>query len=126
MVASLEQRRTDQLVIVTVPSLEGQSLAGFSLAHFNAWGIGRRDVNNGVMLLVAPAERQVRIEVGYGLQSVLTNEICAEIIGAEITPQFRRGDYDGGAIAGAQAIIARLDRAPPWPPRAAPSGEHAK
>jgi uncharacterized protein len=73
----LEDRSTIQLVVATVPTLQGSSIEAYATQLFNTWRLGRADKNNGVLLLVAPNERKVRIEVGYGLESRLTNEICA-------------------------------------------------
>jgi uncharacterized protein len=119
--AALEQRRTDQFVIVTVPSLEGQTIERYSLEHFNAWGIGRADVNNGVMLLVAPNERKVRIETGRGTRVVLPDADCLRIIETVMLPRFQNRDFDGGVTAGARAIIERLEQAPAWPQPATPT-----
>lgn len=77
---ALERDTTDQLVVVTLPTLRGASIESVGKALGSGWGIGRADVDNGVMLLVAPAERKVRIEVGLGLEGLLTNEKAAQVI----------------------------------------------
>src|SRR3990172_7690478 len=83
----VERETTAQLAIVTVASLEGMTVEQYAYTLFNSWGIGRRDVNNGVLLLVAPRERRMRIEVGYGLEPLLTDSLCGEIRDASIIPR---------------------------------------
>jgi uncharacterized protein len=77
---TFEAKSTDQLVVVTLPSLQGASIEEFGLKLFNYWRLGQKDKNNGVLLLVAPNEQKVRIEVGYGLESTLTNATARNII----------------------------------------------
>jgi uncharacterized protein len=105
---ALEQRTSDQLVIVTTPSLGGRTIDQYGLALGNGWHIGERSNDNGVLLIVAPAERQVRIEVGYGLEAILTNARAGQIIHDVVLPHFRRSQWRGGIEAGSQAIIATL------------------
>jgi uncharacterized protein len=106
--ATLEQRTTDQLVVVTVPSLGGLRIADYTRALGNHWGIGRGDLDNGVLLVLAPNEREVRIEVGTGLRQVLTNELAARVIDNDILPQLRAGDIYPGISGGVEALIATL------------------
>lgn len=108
--ATLQRRTQHQLVVATVASLQGYPINEFSLKLANSWGVGRRGYDDGVLLLVAPGERRVRIEVGYGLETTLTDLRCAAIIRDQILPRFRAGDISGGISAGADAIVARLDR----------------
>ena len=103
--AKLETETTDQMVVVTVPSLDGQTIDKYSLDLANRWKIGRADVDNGVMLLVAPNERKVRIEVGLGLEGLLTDDRAATII-QSMLPHFKNGAYDVGIVAG----VAEVDR----------------
>lgn len=110
--AALEVTTTDQFVVTTVNSLGGRSIDAFGLALGRAWGVGREDIDNGVLLIVAPAERRVRIEVGLGLESVLTDERAAGIIRETILPFYRRGEMEAGTLAGADAIIAVLRASP--------------
>ncbi|TPE62191.1 TPM domain-containing protein [Sandaracinobacter neustonicus] len=109
----LERTRGHQFVVVTVNSLGGQSIETFTRDLGNSQGIGRKDANDGVILLVAPNERQVRIEVGSGLEQTLTDEKAAGIIQTQITPRFVKGDMPGGIAAGVGAIITTLDPARP-------------
>ena len=100
----VEQRTTAQMAIVTVTSLEGKTVDAYAHELFNAWGIGQNPANNGVLLLVAPNERRMRIEVGYGLEPLLTDSLCGEIRDQQIVPCFRASDYAGGIMAGARRL----------------------
>lgn len=104
----VERQTTAQVAVVTVQSLDGQTVDDYAHALFNAWGIGQKDVNNGVLLLVAPNERRARIEVGYGLEPLLTDAFCGEILDAHVVPRFRVNDYPGGIEAGTRAIADTL------------------
>lgn len=105
---ALEQKNTDQLVVVTLKSLEGYDIADYGVQLGRHWQIGQKGANNGVLLIVAPAERKVRIEVGYGLEGVLTDALSSQIIQGDILPRFRSNDYPGGINAGTDAIINQL------------------
>lgn len=104
--AAFERSDSTQVVVLTVPSLEGDDLEMFSIRVAEAWQIGQKGKDNGAILLVAKAERKVRIEVGRGLEGTLTDLVSGRIIRGEITPRFRQGDFDGGVFAGASAIMA--------------------
>ena len=106
--AALESRTSDQLVIVTLPSLDGRTIEDYSRNLGNHWGVGQEDRDNGVLIVVALAERKVRIGVGYGLETILTNARAAEIIEQDILPQFRAGNPFEGIQAGARSVIATL------------------
>jgi uncharacterized protein len=108
----VEQATTAELAIVTVPSLNGKTVDEFANEWFNDWGIGKDEVNNGVLLLVAPQERRVRIEVGYGLEALLTDGKCGEILDSAVVPRFRAEDFPGGIVAGAERIADELLRNP--------------
>ena len=101
-----ERTTSNQLVVVTVKSLQGYPVEDFGYQLGRFWGIGQKGQNNGVLLIVAPNEREVRIEVGYGLEGKLTDALSSHIIQGQILPRFKLGDYEGGTIAGAQAIVA--------------------
>ncbi|WP_245442719.1 TPM domain-containing protein [Methylobacterium terrae] len=103
-----EDRTTDQVVVATVPSLQGTSVEDFANRLFRAWGLGTRARNNGVLLLVAPAERKVRIEVGYGLEGALTDALSKVIIASAVAPKFKAGDFPGGIRAGIDGILGIL------------------
>lgn len=102
--AALEQKSTDQLAVVTVPSLEGYSIEDYGIGLGRTWGIGQKGKDNGVLLIVAPNERKVRIEVGRKLEPFLTDTMSALIIHNAIIPAFRRGDWAGGIKAGVRDI----------------------
>jgi uncharacterized protein len=110
MLAGFERHTQHQFVIVTVNSLNGQKIEDFGVRLGRTWGIGRKDVNDGVLLIIAPKEHQVRIEVGYRLEKALPDQICARIIRNEILPAFRAGNMSGGIEKGAVTIIAALSR----------------
>lgn len=105
--AALERRTTDQLIVVTLPSLGGLTIEAVGLDLGNGWRIGQRGKDNGVLLIVAPNERRVRIEVGYGLEAILTDARAAAIIEA-IVPAFHHGRFPEGIEVGTQAIVATL------------------
>jgi uncharacterized protein len=104
----LEQKSGIQLVVATVNSLEGQEIEPYANELFRFWKLGEKTKNNGVLLLVAPKERRVRIEVGYGLEGTLTDALSAVIIANAITPRFKTGDYGGGITRGVDDIITVL------------------
>ena len=110
--AAVEQASTRQLVVATVPNLQGYDIADYGYQLGRHWGLGQKGVNNGMILLVAPAERKVRVEVGYGLEPIMTDALSHQIIQNDILPAFREGDFPRGINAGADAIIAQL-QAPP-------------
>jgi uncharacterized protein len=115
--AALEERTTDQLVVVTVPSLRGESIEAYGLRLGNTWQIGQAKANNGVLLILAPNERKVRIEVGSGLENVLTNDICAQIIQDDILQAFKAGRTVDGITSGVTKIDAILRANPNRPAR---------
>lgn len=102
--AALERSDSTQVVVLTIPSLQGQVLEEYAVKVASAWGLGQKGQDNGVLLLVAKAERKVRIEVGYGLEGRLTDLLAGRIVDRIITPRFKAGDFDGGVVAGAEAI----------------------
>ena len=110
--AALETATGTQLVVATVPSLQDLPIEDYGYQLGRAWGIGQKGANNGVILLVAPAERKVRIEIGYGLEGVITDGLSATIIRDQIIPRFKAGDLPGGVVAGADALIAQLQLPP--------------
>ncbi len=100
----IEQDTTAEVVVVTVPSLGGTTVDDYAVRLFEQWKIGKKGKDNGVLLLVAPQEREMRIEVGYGLEPVITDARASQIIRNQITPRFREGDYDGGVTAAVQSL----------------------
>lgn len=109
---TLEKESSRQLVVATVPSLEGYDIADYGYRLGRTWGIGQKDQNNGAILLVAPNDRKVRIEVGYGLEPILTDAFSSVIINTQIIPAFKAGDFPAGINDGTDAIIAQLKLPP--------------
>jgi len=108
-----EDRTTNQIAVLTVPTLDGESVEEFAVKVFEGWKLGQKGKDNGVLVVVAPRERRMRIEVGYGLEGTLTDAHASRIIRDVMTPRFKSGDFDGGVEAGVTAIIARLTGAEP-------------
>jgi uncharacterized protein len=106
--AALEARTTDQLVIATVPSLGGRTIQAYAQDLFNRWRLGQAGHDNGVLLLVAPGEHQVRIEVGRGLGLIMTDLRAKAIIDADMIPEFRQSRWYEGVRAGTRSIVATL------------------
>ena len=98
----------NQVVVATVKSLGGDSIEGYGVDLGRTWGMGQEGEDNGVILLVAPAERKARIEVGYGLEGDLPDAIASAIVNSDVLPRFRQGDFDGGVAAGVTSIISAL------------------
>ena len=118
--AAFEAKTTDQLVVVTLKSLQGTSVEDFGVELGRRWQIGQKGKYNGVLLIVAPNERKVRIEVGYGLEGALTDAVSRLIIENAITPRFRAGDFAGGITRGVDDIVSVLTGdAAEWQQRAA-------
>jgi uncharacterized protein len=106
--AAHEQATGNQVVVVTFNDLQGYPIEEFGYQLGRHWGIGQKDKNNGVLLIIAKQERKLRIEVGYGLEPVLTDAISSNIVHYRITPPFKRGQFEAGTSAGVDAIIAAL------------------
>ena len=106
--AALEAKTSRQLIVVTLKSLGGYEISDYGYQLGRAWGIGQKKLNNGVLLIVAPNEHRVRIEVGYGLEPILTDAFSSVVIQTQILPHFRQGDFNGGVVAGTDALIQQL------------------
>ncbi len=124
--AELEAKTKDQLVVVTLKSLQGTTIEDYGYQLGRTWGIGQKDKDSGVLLIVAAAERKVRIEVGYGLEGILTDAATKVIIEGSILPRFKVGDYPGGIRAGAADIAQLLggDAGARQPVQAPAAGHH--
>jgi uncharacterized protein len=105
---ALEDKSSDQVVVVTVPSLQGYTIEDYGYQLGRYWGIGTKELNNGVLLIVAPNERKVRIEVGRGLEPIVTDAISSIIISTSILPQFRAGNFPAGIKDGVHDIVLAL------------------
>ena len=104
-----EERTTNQVAVLTVPTLDGESVEDFAVRVFEAWKLGQKGKDNGVLVVVVPNDRRMRIEVGYGLEGTLTDAQAARIIRDRMTPAFKAGDYDRGVGDGVEAIVAVLE-----------------
>lgn len=104
----LEQRTGAQIAVLTVASLEGDSLEDFTIRVVDEWKLGQADQDNGVLIFVAVDERRMRIEVGYGLEGVLTDAMSGRILDGAVAPRFREGDFGGGLERGVDAVIALI------------------
>ncbi|TXM90450.1 YgcG family protein [Methylobacterium sp. WL116] len=103
-----EDKTSDQVVVATVPNLQGTTIEDYANRLFREWKIGQAKTNNGALLIVAPTERKVRIEVGYGLEGALTDALSRVIIASAITPRFKDGDFAGGITAGIDGMLSIL------------------
>ncbi len=103
-----EARSGNQIVVATFPTLAGDSLEDFSIRLAEKWKIGQKGQDNGVIVLLIKNERLVRIEVGYGLEAILTDALCAQIIQQNMVPYFKKGDYDAGIKEAVSAIVNTL------------------
>jgi len=106
--AGLEQRTSRQLVVVTLSSLQGDDIADYGYQLGRKWGIGQKGTNNGALFIIVPSEHKVRVEVGYGLEGVLTDALTTVILQDRVLPKFRAGDVPGGVVAGTDALIDQL------------------
>ncbi|KSB91333.1 methanol dehydrogenase [Caulobacter vibrioides] len=106
--ATLEKQTGRQVVVATLSSLQGYEIEDYGYQLGRAWGIGEKDKNTGALLIVAPNERKVRIEVGYGLEPVLTDALSSVIIQSAVLPRFKAGDMQGGIVAGTDSIVKQL------------------
>jgi uncharacterized protein len=108
MLADHERTTGEQVVVVTLASLQGYTIEDYGYQLGRHWGIGQKSTNNGALLIVVPKEHKVRIEVGYGLEGELTDAISRTIIENNILPAFRRGDFNAGVLAGTTSILKVL------------------
>lgn len=109
LLADLETRTTTEIAVATVNSLDGDDVAVYGNELFREWGIGQAETDNGILLLVAPNERKMRIEVGYGLEGVVPDITAGAIIDDVITPAFKEGDYDTGVLTGVEALVRVIE-----------------
>jgi uncharacterized protein len=104
-----EEKTSNQVIVLTLPTLDGESIEDYATRAFAAWKLGQAGKDNGVLVIVVPNDRRMRIEVGYGLEGTLPDVVAARIIREQMTPRFKAGDYDGGVLDGVNAIVARLE-----------------
>ncbi len=104
-----EAKTTNQVVVLTIPSLDGENIEDYSNRVFNEWKLGQKDKNNGILIVVVPGERRMRIEVGYGLEGTMTDLLAGRIIRDVMAPKFRDNDFDGGITEGTMTVLAVLE-----------------
>ena len=110
--AELEARKGSQIAVLLIPSLDGEDIAGFGIRVADKWKVGRKGVDDGVILIVAKNDRKMRIEVGYGLEGAIPDAISKRVIAEIITPKFRDGDFAGGINAGVDQLIGLINGEP--------------
>lgn len=118
-----EDKTTNQVAVLTVPSLEGEGIEEYAVAVFNDWKLGQKGKDNGILLIVAPNDRRMRIEVGYGLEGTLTDGTAGSIIRNVITPHFKKSDYNKGIEEGVAAILSILEGGRPPEDKAVTGGQ---
>ena len=111
-----EDSTTNQVAVLTIPSLNGEVLEEYATDVFRTWALGQADADNGVLLLIARDDRKIRIEVGYGLEGELTDRLAGYIIREEMTPRFRAGDFESGILGATEAILGALEGTYEEPP----------
>jgi uncharacterized protein len=104
-----EERTTNQVVVLTLRTLGGENIEDFANRVFNEWKLGQKDRDNGVLIVVVPDDRRMRIEVGYGLEGALPDLMASRIIQNIMTPRFRNGDFDGGITEGTLAVLKTIE-----------------
>jgi uncharacterized protein len=120
-----EEAAGNQIAVLTVPTIDGEGIEAYAGRVFEAWKLGQKDKDNGVLVVIVPRDHKMRIEVGYGLEGTLTDVASSRIIRNLMTPRFKAGDYDGGTADGVRAVIAQLEGKPgaaEAPPGAADAG----
>ena len=108
----LQDQTSRQLVVVTLPSLQGDDIADYGYQLGRKWGIGQKGTNNGAVFIIVPSEHKVRIEVGYGMEGILTDALTSVILQTQVLPAFKAGDIPGGVTAGTDAIIQQMSADP--------------
>jgi len=118
--AAFEAKKGAQIAVLIVPTTQPEEIEQYSIRVVDQWKLGRKGVDDGVLLLVAKDDHRVRIEVGYGLEGALPDAIAKRIVEEDIVPRFRQGDFYGGIAAGVDRVTRVIDGEPLPPPRAQP------
>ena len=105
ILATYERETTHQIAVLTVASLSGESIEIFARRVANAWGLGRKGIDNGILVVLVPEERNVRIELGYGFERYISNPQASEIIQSRMIPEFRNKEYAKGLERGIQELM---------------------
>jgi uncharacterized protein len=121
-----EMRTGRQFVVATIADLQDYDIADYGYQLGRHWGLGSKKENDGVILIVAPNEHKVRIEVGYGLESILPDGLAYDIINQDMTPRFKQGDMTGGIVAGADRIMQQLELPPDQAQKVAAAAGNAR
>jgi uncharacterized protein len=121
-----EEKTGNQIAVLTVQSLEGDNIEDYAVAVFKEWKLGQAGKDNGILFVVAPTERRMRIEVGYGLEGTLTDGTAGRVIRDVMTPRFQNGDYDQGISDGVDAVVAILEGREAPPGRGSAEGVEAE
>lgn len=108
-----EKKTQVEIGVAIVDSLDGNSIEGYANDLFREWGIGKKEVNNGILFLIVKGEKKMRFEVGYALEPYLPDSTCKQILREKVTPQFKKGDYTAGIEAGVQAVINKIGEISP-------------
>lgn len=104
-----ESRTGNQIAILTIPTLDGESIEEYAVTVFNEWKLGQKGKDNGILIVIVPNDRRMRIEVGYGLESTVPDALAGRIIQHVMTPKFKNGDFNGGIADGARALVEVLE-----------------
>lgn len=121
--AQFEAAKGSQIAVLMLPSTEPEDIAAYGIRVAEAWKVGRKGVDDGAILIVAKDDRRVRIEVGYGLEGVLSDVVAKRIIEEDIVPRFKQGDFSGGVEAGVSRMMRLIEGEPLPPPRASSAGD---
>jgi uncharacterized protein len=125
-IAAYEARRGSQLAVLMLPTTKPEEIAQYSIRVAEAWKIGRKGVDDGLILIVAKDDRRLRIEVGYGLEGVIPDSVARRVIDERITPRFREGDFHGGVRDGVNQLIKLAEGEKLPPPQATPAREPSR
>lgn len=108
LLSSFERATGNEIAVVTLPSLDGRTVEDVAVDLFKQWGIGKKGKDDGILFLIAPGERRMRIEVGYGLEGTINDALAGRLLDDNVIPRFRAGDMDGGIAAGTIAIVQTI------------------
>jgi len=111
LLVELEKKTSAEVAVVTVRSLEGREVEDYAVDLYQKWGVGKKGKDNGILFLIAPSERKVRIEVGYGLEDVITDAYASQIINEVVLPSFRQGQVSNGISLGTAVLAQRIAKA---------------
>ncbi|MDD5581517.1 MAG: YgcG family protein [Methylobacter sp.] len=121
--AAFEAQKGSQIVVLIIPTTQPEDIAQFGIRIADAWKIGRKNIDDGVILIIAKDDRQLRLEVGYGLEGVIPDAIAKRIIAETITPYFKAGDFAGGINAGVEQLMRLIEGEPLPAPQQQSGGE---